>query len=215
MRAQRGQFQVTAGHALRTLIMLWPLDLPFKITFWLLSAIVLGITAASALLKSKGGRTFGYALFLAVVGFIPSCTGIMLVVDTVRFGDFEYDSFPDIKDWRYERYLPTAATHIAMHKPWGGNGYQARYSITEAELQSYLGDIWAKWGRHSSAPRGAFWDEGKRAYKGEFESNFDDLGWKAGEGVVKYYSPSESDGGGAVYYFDRDSDTAFQRTGFW
>ena len=100
--------------------MLWPIVLPLKITFWILVAAVLTLTAAAPSLKWNRGKTFRIAMLLAFAGFVPSCVGIMSILDSHRFGTFEYASFSDVKDFRIERYLPTQAKDITPCPPGMG-----------------------------------------------------------------------------------------------
>lgn len=195
--------------------MFWPVVLPFKFTFWMLAGLVLGATVMAPAFKGKRGRTFLLSTCCALAAFIPSCIGIELIVDQFRFGQFEYLCYDDIHDFRYQRYLPATATNIKMHKHPGGNGYRACYSISEADFQSYLNELWDEYGERSAVQRGGYSDDGRQADLDDFRFKFGDLGWTPWDNPVISHSPSESDGGGATYYFDRDAGTAYQSTGFW
>lgn len=148
-----------------------------------------------------------------MVTFIPSCTGIMYVLDGFRFGDFKYATFKDINDFRAQRYLPTAASDISMQKQ--ANGYRARYSITAAEFHAYLDNLWHEYGEYSAVPRGKMMGEDTPASIEEQDAVFAELGWRPLENATVYHSPSEPDGGGATYYFDSNAGVAMQRTGYW
>lgn len=139
--------------------------------------------------------------------------GIMMAVDAVRFGDFSYDSYNDIPDFRSQRYLPENATEIEMRKH--ANGYYARYKLSTGDFKSYLDGLWKKYGEYAAVARGDFFEEGKSVDPESFRTTFGDLGWDCPSDAIVYYSPREGDGGGATYYVDSGSDLIFQRTGFW
>lgn len=44
---------------------------------------------------------------------------------------------------------------------------------------------------------------------------FADLKWPALKNPIEFHSPIENDGGGATYYFDATTDTAYHRAGYW
>lgn len=193
--------------------MLWPVILPFQITCVALLLAIAALTVFASPRNWNRAATFVFYSTLALVAFIPSCTGIMMVVDAVRFGDFQYASYDDIPDFRSQRYLPKLATDIKMRKH--PNGYLARYKISAGEFASYLDDLWDKYGDHSSVERNGFVDEGKPVDSESFDMTFGDLGWDCPADAMVYYSPSEEDGGGATYYVDADAGLVYQRTGFW
>ena len=150
---------------------------------------------------------------VALVAFIPSCIGITMMVDAVRFGDFTYASYSDIPDFRSQRYLPEAATSITMRKY--GSGYYAHYKISELDFESYLNGLLKTYGEYSAVKRGGFSNEGEAIDREYFNAIFSDLGWDCPANGIVYHSPSEGDGGGATYYLDPEKGEAFQRTGFW
>lgn len=195
--------------------MLWPLILPFQITTCVLVAVVGILTVSHIPMRWSRLKTFVITSSVAVFLFVPSCTGIMFVVDAIRFGHFHYERFGDIRDARFQRYLPESATDIQMRKRFGGNGYAAHYQISADEFASYLDDLWEKYGDHSAVQRGGFIDDGETVSPEMFDMRFEGLGWECPSSAIAYRSPSESDGGGASYYFDAEAGLMYQHTGFW
>lgn len=193
--------------------MLYPVVLPFQITILVLAIAVVAITTLAPLLKWKRGKTFLITSLVALVAFIPSCTGIMFVVDEFRFGHFEYQTYKDIDDFRPQRYLPTAATSITMYKI--DSGFRARYSISEPDFRAYVDGLWEKYGRFSAVKREQLSGEGSSVDADELQRRFRGLGWKPLANAIKYHSPRERDGGGATYYFDADAGMVYQRTDYW
>ena len=193
--------------------MFWPLILPFQITCGVLLAAVVALTALVPPKTWGRFKTFTLYSTIAMIAFIPSCTGIMIAVDAVRFGDFTYASYDDIPDFRSQRYLPELAADIRMRKH--SNGYLARYKISAHDFESYLDELWNKYGEYSAVERGGFHDDQKPIKPEAFNMTFGDLGWDCPPNGIVYYSPSEGDGGGATYYVDTKAGVVFQRTGFW
>ncbi len=193
--------------------MFWPIILPLKITFCTLALAVFAVTLFAQSLKWKRGKAFLVSSLLAIVGFIPSCTGIQLVADAFRFGHFEYATFDDINDFRAERYLPNTASNITMYKY--GNGYHAQYTISELDFHAYLDKLWEQYGDLSVVKRGAEPPDGTPASEKDLVSVSSGLELRPSKNAVKYISPREPDGGGATYYFDREVGVVFQRTGYW
>ena len=193
--------------------MFWPIVLPFQITCGVLIAAVILLTKFTSPKNCSRAQAFFLYSAIALALFIPSCAGIMTAVDAIRFGDFRYATRDEIPDFRSRRYLPEGATDIQMRKH--SNGYLARYKLSSDDFNSYLDDLWDKYGEYSAVERGEFSDEGKSVDPKSFDMTFGDLGWDCESGAIVYYSPSEGDGGGATYYVDIASDLVFQRTGFW
>lgn len=192
--------------------MLWPLILPVTITFWCLTALVAVVTVASPAFKWKPGKTFLTAASLAFIAFIPSCAGIRAIVDAKRFGVFEYNSFADVNDARVERYLPPAATSITIEQyPMG---YRARFSITEADLMSYLDDLWARYGDRSAVKRGE--TRAMSPVDREYHDlEFGDLGWSPLEDATEYRGPIMENGAGFFVWYNPKKGIAYQRANYW
>ena len=193
--------------------MFWPIVLPFQITGVASLLVVVLLTATRTPRKWSRVKTLLISSLAASVLFIPSCTAVMFVADSIRFGHFHYDSFDDIPDFRSRRYLPDAASNIEIHKH--ANGYRARYAISASEFNAYRDDLWAQYGEHTAVERGGFMGEGQTTSPELFNHTFDGLNWTCPKNAIVYYSPTEDDGGGATYYFDADAGLMFQRTGFW
>ena len=192
--------------------MLWPIVLPFKITFWCLAVLVGIATAAAPLFKWKRRSTFLIASLIAWVAFIPVCAGIMVVIDRQRFGVFEYGAFDDVNDLRVERYLPTAATAITIDKL--PQGFRARYTITEPELIRYLDDLWTRYGELSIDKRGEAHSisERDREY---CESLFGDLEWPPLDDAIVHESPRARNGAGFSVWYSPKECLAYQRACYW
>ena len=192
--------------------MLWPIVLPFLITLGFLAVLVVVLTMIAPVFRWKRGPTLAISVVLACVLFIPSCTGIMRFVDTQRFGLFDYKAYADVGDFRVERFLPPEAHDITLHK--AASGHRAKYAISETDLTEYVDGLWNRYGEQSTILRDEF-GEGKPVAAEVFEQEFGDLGWSPLEDSVTFHSPVEDDGGGATYYYDRKTGTAYHEAGYW
>ena len=192
--------------------MFWPIVLPFKITFWVFVGIVTVLTVLSPAMKWKRGKTFLMTSLLAILAFVPSCTGVMAVVDAQRFGVFHCDSYAEVQDFRIERYLPKSAQKITLDK--FASGHRAKYAITQPELVSYLDALWIEAGNRSAISREDL-DDGSEVSAEQVARDFEGLDWSAPSTAIKFHSPVESDGGGATYYFDPAANVAYHRAGYW
>src|SRR5579863_8848081 len=184
--------------------MFWPLVLPFQITISLLVASVALLTTFAPMVKWKCGKMFGISLAFGCLAFIPSCMGIMAIVDFQRFGTFQYNSASEVNDFRVARYLPAEAKNISLKK--FPSGHYAKYSIAKAELLSYLDALWDKYGQYSAVSR----DQLHKGQPADFSDQvFAELKWPVLKNPIEFHSPVEDDGGGATYYFDETTNTVY------
>ena len=192
--------------------MLWPVVLPFKITFCLLAGIVALVTIASPLIKWKPIKTFLITSCIAVAGFIPSCAAIMSVIDSRRFGVFQYQTLSEVDDMRVELFLPPQAKNITVDKY--GAGHRAKYSISRDELDAFIDGLWTNHGDRSMIQRNEL-EPGIPVAGDTFDFMFKDLGWPPFDNAVELHGPVASDGAGATYFFDPATKTAYHRAGYF
>jgi hypothetical protein len=192
--------------------MLWPIVLPVQLTFLIMLAMIVISTLLAVALKWKRIPVFVGSVALAFVAFIPSCTGIMSVLDARRFGVFQYATYGDVQDFRIYRYLPISARSITLEKT--AMGHRAKYSITEAEMRDYVDWLWRECGEGSAIARSDL-EEGESVKPDEIEHQFRELGWPPLTNAIRFHSPVQGDGGGAEYFLDVSSSTAYHRAGYW
>ena len=90
----------------RLLLMLAPLVLPFKITF-----VVFAVAWTGAALLMRKPKPIAIVSVLLTLLFVPSCIGVMKIVDSYRYGRFDYASVKEVPDDGYIE-LPDTATSI-------------------------------------------------------------------------------------------------------
>ncbi|MCA9135491.1 MAG: hypothetical protein KDB00_01995 [Planctomycetales bacterium] len=135
-----------------------------------------------------------------------------MIIDAQRFGLFHYSSYEEVNDFRIGRYLPPTARQIELQKY--ASGHRAMYSISKQELTTYLDGLWKTHGDRSASSRDEL-DDGELVSIESYRYEFDGLGWQLPERAVKFYSPIQSDGGGADYYFDPEAEMTYHRAGYW
>lgn len=192
--------------------MLWPIVLPVQLTFLTLIALIVISTLLAVALKRKPITVLVGSVALAFVAFIPSCTGIMSVLDARRFGVFQYATYDEVQDFRIYRYLPETARSITLEKT--AMGHRAKYAISEAEMRDYIDRLWKECGEGSAIARSDL-NEGQIVKPDEIEDQFGELGWPALTNAIRFRSPVQGDGGGAEYFLDASTGTAYHRAGYW
>lgn len=192
--------------------MFWPVVLPFQITIALLAVFVFASTAFAPTIKWKPSRMFAISLGIGCMAFVPSCVIIETVIDSQRFGTFQYASASEVNDFRVERYLPPRATNITLKK--NGSGYCAKYTISKADLVSYLDAVWGTYGKLSTTPRDRL-RNGVEIPQGFHDSRLADSNWTMISNPIVFDSPDQGNGAGATYYFDPATDTVHQVADYW
>ncbi|WP_182871459.1 hypothetical protein [Stieleria mannarensis] len=192
--------------------MLWPIVLPFKITFWVLAGFVATVALVSPWFKWRRGKAVVISTLVAFLAFVPVCAGIGSILDSHRFGVFHYSTYSEVQDFRIERYLPPMARDITLDK--FAMGHRAMYKISLDELTDFLDSLWLEADGRSAVPRTEL--EDSAAVPAEhFDYSFDGLDWPMPDTALHFHSPMQSDGGGADYYFDPKTNTVLQHAGYW
>ena len=192
--------------------MLWPFLFPFKITFWSIAALVGLVTIAAPVFGFRRGKAFINAFVVASVIFIPSCTAIMAVVDSKRFGMFEAATFSEIDDFRIERYLPPSSREISVEKQPAG--FRARFKISKLDLSTWFDNFWTRYGEYSVSDR----DDASDSSKSDAEylqMEFVNLDWEYPSDMTVLEGPIARNGAGFTLWYDEETQTAFQRGHYW
>ncbi|WP_442481331.1 hypothetical protein [Aeoliella sp. SH292] len=192
--------------------MFWPLVLPIQWTAAILFGLGLLAVATAPLLKRKRTATFWWVLLVVALAFIPSCTGIMTVLDSVRFGTFQYATFGDVDDVRVERYLPPAATDIRVRKHM--QGFDAKFRISESALDRYLESLWDEYGDGSTFSR-AEYQESKQRISRSHPFLDDPKEWPPLTNPVEFQSPTAPNGAGFTIWYSKEDGVAYERASYW
>ena len=149
---------------------------------------------------------------IAILALVPTWGAVKSVGDWHRFGVSDVPEFADVDDARVERYLPPAARSITLDK--SPMGYRARFTITQAELDQWFDAVWVQFSEDSIVRRR---DENQRQHVGpEFTGAiFEGLNWKIPKDLIEYNGPIAANGAGFTLWYDAQTQTAFQRAGYW
>ncbi len=174
--------------------------------------MVLLATLAAHLAKWRRLPTFFGTMVISLLAFVPSCTGIMNILDAKRFGVFNYQTFKEVDDFRVERYLPPAARDITIDKY--AQGFRARFTISQSELDAYLDEVWSLYGNLSVVKRGEM-SAMTLVDKQSHELYFGDLGWPHLDDATEVYGPTAGNGAGFSVWYSPSKRIAYQRGGYW
>lgn len=191
--------------------MFWPLVLPFQITVVLMIALLFGAIWLGIRKKWHSSSTTIAAFCLPPLMFIPSCVGTSYIVDYFRFGTFQYADFESIQDFRIERYMPPSATDITVFKHFSGNGYRARFTITQQDFDAWHNGMWERHGEHSvmKLPE----DDGTVASDpGSFQRWFGEFNWSLPRDSVEYQGPVAGNGAHYTIDYSPSEQVAFLRS---
>ncbi|MGB7346114.1 MAG: hypothetical protein WBD20_17990 [Pirellulaceae bacterium] len=192
--------------------MLWPAVLPFQITVCVIAAIVCSVTIVAPMVRWKRLPTFFASLLLGALLFIPSCIGVMNVIDQRRFGVFQHANFPEVDDFRVERYLPPAATNITIDKQ--AQGFRAKFSLTRKQLDTFMKDVWDAHGDADVSPAEET-AEPRTVDAGFQQMKYGDLGWPHLPDAIEFGGPYASNGAGFSIYYSPSQQVAYQHAGYW
>src|SRR5262245_2312760 len=131
--------------------MLWPLIQTLQVSLLILAVGVALATTLAPKFNWKRRRAFVVATVLACLAFLPVVIATGTILDKLRFGVFQYETFAEVNDVRIERYLPPKARQITVDK--FAQGHRAKYTISESDLMAFLDGLWTKYGSRSAMSR--------------------------------------------------------------
>ena len=196
--------------------MLAPLVLPFQITF----AILAILWCVGALLLRTPVRIIVLSLALMLL-FIPSCIGVMAIVDMKRYGRFDYAAAKQIPVDGYIE-LPSAATNITLYR--NGAGHWAKFSIDTPTLRSWIDE------RRSLRPDlNNSQDENEWEQKESitlrpdilelkqqiFANRFPNTGWIYDPSMIDMHVRRSDRGGGYTVWHVTSNGDSYIRAGYW
>jgi hypothetical protein len=194
--------------------MLWPLVLPFQITVVAMIVLAIGVFWFAKRRKWPAGSRVNSVICLPALLFIPFLVATTFVADHFRFGMFHYPDYAAINDFRVERYMPQAATDITVFKHFGGNGYRARFKISQHDFYAWHDAFWDKCGEYSNRNRPD--DDGKTASDPEhFQRWFGQFNWSLPADAVNYQSPVAANGAHYEVEYSQSQGVAFITACYW
>ena len=193
-----------------------PTVLPFQIT-----AAAFAILWCVCAIALRTPKRIAWLSFAAVLLFIPSCLGVMAVVDLQRYGRFDYATTSEIPADEYIE-LPATATDITLYR--NGAGHWAKFMIDTPTLQSWIDErrsLRPDLNRHHDADEWlATANEPQRPDMLElnqriFGDQFPTTGWTYDPSMLQVHvSRSDRGGGYTVWHVPSTGDT-FLSAGYW
>ena len=188
--------------------MFWPVVFPAEITCGILAGVILlWLYTAPRSKKGRGSVVIG---LVGILLCIPSCTGIMLITDIFRFGEFQYPEYRSINDSHVQSSLPEAATDITVEKSPHGN--LAKYTIAREDIRTWHEQFWKA---HSSTIARDQIDVRDQVIPETFNRSFSHLNWSLPADAECYHGPVSERGGGYSIWYSPSQRTAYQRTAYW
>lgn len=185
-----------------------PVVLPFQIT---VVVFVVALVAIRILLRRK--TALAIALLFSFLLFVPSCIGIALIVDAIRYGQFEYATATEIDD-PYVK-IPKSARSITLHKY--SSGHEIRFACEYEELVTWMKSVDDR--RNQFAATTPFeLDKGlvdAKVRRQSFGNLFARHGWSMPDDVVHYKGWRSARGSGFDVWYSPSNSTGFIRDGYW
>lgn len=194
--------------------MLWFVVQPFKVTCLVIVGLIVSCTLCAPLLGGRRPRTLRWSVVIGILLFVPSCQGIMKVIDASRFGGFAHPDFDSVKNERVARWLPSTATDITTYCRRAG--HDARFSVSPDDLTTWFSDYRAKFG----------WQEpdesfvlGRPILKRDgseiFDYFFSQHNWECPPEFSEFHCAVAENGAGFTIYYSKSQQVAYLRCGYW
>lgn len=194
--------------------MLAPLVLPLQITVAIFAVVWIG-----AALVLKTPKRMASLTLAAMLLFIPSCAGIMAIVDAVRYGRFDYPSAADIPRDGYIE-LPESAVKIALYRH--ASGHRARFSIDTESLRTWIDERRSQRPDLNHAHDDDEWTastdqspDGLRLKQEIFSRRFPDTGWLYDPKLVELHVSRSDRGGGYTVWHNPASGDTYLSAAYW
>ena len=148
----------------------------------------------------------------AVVSFIPILMIVGEIVDSRRYGQFQFERAAEVGD-PYVR-LPDSATGITLHKY--ASGHEVRFTVDPPALANWMESV-AQSRRDESGKPTPFqesptdWDRGAT----RFQNAFGRHGWTMPDDIVRYDGWRSPRGGGFDVWYSPSAQEGYIRAGYW
>lgn len=116
--------------------MFWSLILPTLMTAVVLPPVALFLIWFGYRKRGGSWRRYLWVPIITLFAFIPTCSGIKLIVDKFRFGEHSYNDHNEIGDFRVKRYLPSVSSNLSVYKT--ASGFYATYRANESQLVEWM-----------------------------------------------------------------------------
>ena len=193
-----------------------PLVVPFQITAGVFAVLW---CVGAALLRTP--KRIAWLTLASLILFIPSCVGVMAVVDAQRYGRFDYATATEIPDDGYIELPATAANIVLYHN---GDGHWAKFTIDTPSLRSWIDerrslrpDLNNSHDAHEWTPNDvrAQRPDALQLNQQVFDNRFPDTGWTYDPLMLEInVSRSDRGGGYTLWHLPSTGDT-YISAGYW
>lgn len=193
-----------------------PLVLPFQIT-----AAAFALLWCVGALALRTPKRIARLSLAAVLLFIPSCVGVMAIVDLQRYGRFDYATASEIPEDGYIE-LPSTAKNVTLYR--NSAGHWARFTIDSPSLRSWIDERRSLRpdlnGHHdddewSAKDTKLQWPGMLELKQRIFEDHFPKTGWSYDPSMLEVdVSRSDRGGGYTVWHVPSSGDT-YIRAAYW
>lgn len=193
-----------------------PLVLPFQITI-----AVLAVLWCIGALLLRNPKRIALLSLASMLLFIPSCVCVMAVVDSQRYGRFDYVAASEIPVDGYIE-LPEPATDITLYR--NGAGHWAKFTIDTPSLKSWVDE------RRSLRPDlNSHHDDDEWSPKDTntvqpdmlglnervFDTRFPETGWAYNPAMLEMHVSRSDRGGGYTLWHVPSAGDTFISAGYW
>ena len=196
--------------------MLAPIVLPFQIT-----VAVFAVLWCAGAMRLRTPKRIAFLSLACLVLFIPSCVGVMTVVDSQRYGRFDYDIAAKVpKDGYIE--IPTNASEITLYR--NDAGHWAKFVVDTPSLKSWIDahrslrpdlnanhddDEWVP--KQTNTQRPDILEQNQQT----FDNRFPKTGWKYDPSMVELDVRLSDRGGGYTVWHVPSTGITYLSAGYW
>jgi len=183
-----------------------PAELPFGITFLILLGMLIVLPFA---LSRFSKHPILITLGICALASIPTLLIVGEVVDSVRYGEFKYESAADISGDHFW-IMPTGATDITMHKY--ASGHELKFQSGEQELLDWMSQMTKRRQEYSDATPFQIDSSADSTW---FDNDFGERNWQCPADAVMYRGWRSARGSGSDIWYSKETGTVYISDAYW
>ena len=188
--------------------MLGPVILPLQITIFVMITLI--VTLPSVLRRYTKHPVLASFGISAVLG-IPMLLAMISIVDSIRYGEFQYNDTKRLNDGYVE--LPSDASEITLHKY--ASGHELKFKTKKSSLESWMTELTNRRLKYTKATPFKLDDSRPKFDAAEFASRFGRHGWSYPPDAVIYRGWRSGRGGGFDVWYSEIDRSAYISSSYW